>query len=117
MMMTLKRDGQILVPHLEVAKTFVQRAKGLLGRRELPAGRALWIQTSNSVHTFFMKFPIDLIFLDRELRVVKTHANVPAGRLTLPLWSATSVVELPAGFLASVNVQPGERLHVDPAVS
>jgi len=116
-MMTLKRDGSILVPRLEVATSFWARAKGLLGRRELPVGSALWIKPCNSVHTFFMKFPIDLIFLDRDLRVVKTHANVPAGRLTLPLWSATSVVELPAGVLAGLNVQPGEQLHVDPAVS
>lgn len=116
-MMRLKRADQILVPQLEVASTFAQRAKGLLGRRELPTGRALWIKPCNSVHTFFMKFAIDLIFLDRDLRVLKTLANVPAGRLTLPVWAATSVVELPAGFLAGHNVKPGEQLHVDSALS
>lgn len=116
-MTTLKRDDIILVPRLEVATSFWARSKGLLGRRELPAGNALWIKPCNSVHTFFMKFPIDLIFLDRDLRVLKTIANVPAGRLTLPVWKASSVIELPAGFLAGTNVQTGERLYVDPALS
>ncbi len=117
--MRLNREttGQTLVPNLVVAKTLWQRNKGLLGRERLPEGEALWILRCNSIHTFFMRFAIDLIFLDSKMSVRKTVGQVKPGRVVLPVWRASSVVELPAGFLSQHELLVGEKLNVDPALS
>ena len=102
---------------LEVAETLWARTKGLLGRTELAPKQGLWIKRTNSVHTFFMRFAIDLVFVDRSLRVRKTYQNVGPGRLIWPVWSASSVIELPAGFLDQHPFKKGEQLHVDRTLS
>ncbi|NJL24647.1 MAG: DUF192 domain-containing protein [Calothrix sp. SM1_5_4] len=111
-----KTDNRTLVPRLEVASTLWTRTKGLLGREELPEGAALWILRCNSVHTFFMNFAIDLIFINRRMVVTKTVSRVPPGRLVLPVLGASSVIELPAGFLETHPVKIGDELHVDSAL-
>jgi uncharacterized membrane protein (UPF0127 family) len=111
------RTGETLVENLEVARSLWTRTKGLLGRASLPAGHGLWILRCNSVHTFFMKFPIDLIFLNRDMEVAKTYKSVRPGRVVWPVLSASSVVELSGGFLERHPVQVGEKLNVDSAVS
>lgn len=110
-------SNQTLIPNLEVADTFWTRAKGLLGRKELSSDRALWINPCNSVHTFFMKFAIDLVFVNREMVVVKTIGDVPPGRMVWPVWSASSVIEFRAGFLEQNPIRVGEQLHVDHSLS
>lgn len=112
-----KTSQKVLVPKLEVAATMWTRNKGLLGRKDLPADQALWILRCNSVHTFFMNFAIDLIFLDKKMTVQKTVANVPPGRVVWPVWKASSVIELPSGFLENNPIRVGEVLHVDPTIS
>jgi uncharacterized membrane protein (UPF0127 family) len=104
---------QTLIPRLEVAASMWPRMRGLLGRDGLAGDEALWIQRCGSVHTFFMKFPIDLIFLDREMVVTKTFAKVVPFRLIWPGFRADSVVELQAGFLEKNPVRVGDKLHVD----
>jgi len=59
-------NGRVLAQEVERAGSFWQRMKGLLGRRGLPAGQALFLEPCNSIHTFFMGFPIDAVFLDKE---------------------------------------------------
>jgi uncharacterized membrane protein (UPF0127 family) len=108
---------QTLIPKLEVASTFFTRAKGLLGRDSMNESEALWISPCNNIHTFFMRFAIDLIFLNRDLVVTKTVPNVTPGRLVFASWKTASVIELKAGFLEKNPVQVGDRLHVDTALS
>lgn len=115
--MTLKRANAVLVPNLEVAAGFWARTKGLIGRRDLPEDRGLLILRCNSIHTFFMKFAIDLVFVDRDMKVRKTYSSVPPRRLVLPVWGASSVIELRAGFLNNHPVNVGEQLHVDHPLS
>lgn len=64
-----------------VARTFAERAKGLIGTKDLPAGEGLLILRCNAIHTCFMSFPIDATFLDREDRVVKTVRKIRPWRL------------------------------------
>ncbi len=108
---------QTLVPNLEVASTFFARARGLLGRDSLKETDALWISPCNNIHTFFMRFAIDLIFMNRDLVVTKTVPHVGPGRLVFASWGTASVIELKAGFLEKNPVKVGDRLHVDPALS
>ena len=95
---------------VEVAGTSAARRKGLLGRESLAPGGGLWILPCESIHTFFMRFPIDLVYLDRQYRVKKVRRAVPAWRLSGCL-SAHSVLELPAGTVESTQTQPGDRLE------
>ncbi|HXR40253.1 MAG TPA: DUF192 domain-containing protein [Terracidiphilus sp.] len=104
----------ILATSLEVADTAPKRTKGLLGRKGLAPGEGLWISPCESVHTFFMQFPIDLVYLDRKNRVRKTRAAVPPWRLSACL-TAHSILELPAGTIRDTQTQAGDVLEFSPA--
>lgn len=112
-----KTTKQTLIANLEVADTFWERMRGLLGRDSLSPGSALLIPRCNSIHTFFMRFAIDVIFLNQEFVVVKTISGVKPGRLIWPIWRASSVIELNEGFLEQHPVRVGEELHVDHSLS
>lgn len=104
---------QTLIPRLEVAASWWACMRGLLGREGLAADEALWIRDSGSIHTFFMKFTIDLVFLDRNLVVTKTVEKVEPFRFVWKGWRSSSVIELQAGFLEKNPVRVGDKLHVD----
>lgn len=107
-----KTTNQVLVPHLEVARTFWSRGKGLLGMSSLPEGQALWIHRCNSIHTFFMKFSIDCVFVDKNLKVRAVYQDVRPWRLVLPVWGASSVIEMPSGASSKVKISVGDQLYV-----
>ncbi len=98
----------------EVAENPWTRAVGLLGRKELPEGRGLWIRPSRSIHTFFMRFAIDVVYLDSDGTVVKTCETLRPFRLSMGGRRARSVLELPAGLLERAKVQAGDRLSLAP---
>lgn len=96
---------------IEIADNGVRRRKGLLGRSDLAPGEGLWIVPCEAVHTFGMQFPIDLVYLDRSSRVVKTRTQVKPGRLSA-CFSAHSVVELPPGTVRSTLTEAGDQLQL-----
>ena len=89
-----------------------QRRKGLLGREGLATGEGLWILPCEAVHTFWMRFPIDLVYLDRQCRVVKVRSNVGPWRLSACL-RAHSIIELAAGTIAATQTKPGDELSME----
>ena len=99
----------VLAELADVADTSAKRRKGLLGRDSLPTGHGLWIVPCESVHTCGMRFPIDVLYLDRKKRVRKLRRAMPPWRLSLCL-SAHSVLELPAGTIEQTKTQPGDQL-------
>lgn len=99
-----------LASSAEMAGTGPERRKGLLGRSSLSPGEGLWIVPCESVHTFFMKFPIDLIYIDRKKQVKKVRSNVHPWRLSACL-SAHSIIELPAGTISGSQTMPGDKLE------
>ena len=105
--------GTVLATRLEVADSGKKRSKGLLGRKGLEPGGGLWIVPCESVHTFFMQFPIDLVYLDRKYRVKKVRHSVGPWRLSACL-SAHSILELPAGTIRSTQTQAGDTLEMVP---
>lgn len=107
-----KTTNQTLIPHLDVAQTFWARGKGLLGRPSLASEEALWILRCNSIHTFFMKFPIDCVFIDKNLKVKAIYQDVSPWRLVLPVWGAQSVIEMASGAVSKMNVSLGDQLYV-----
>lgn len=103
----------VLASRLQVADSGPKRNKGLLGRKGLASGEGLWIVPCESVHTFFMQFPIDLVYLDRKNRIKKVRNAVGPWRLSACL-SAHSVLELPAGTIRATQTQPGDSLEFSP---
>jgi len=95
---------------IDVADCNQKRRKGLLGRKELRAGEGLWIVPCEAIHTFGMRFPIDLVYLDRDKRVKKVRHEVPPWRLSACL-SAHSVLELAPGSIRTTGTSPGDRLE------
>jgi hypothetical protein len=103
--------GYCLAERLEIANTFWTRLCGLMLRRRLDAGHALWIRPCNGVHTFWMRFAIDVVFLDREMRVIKLVKNLRPFRVTMPNTAARSVIELPAHTIAQAGLRLGDQLR------
>ena len=103
--------GDCLAERVEIANTAWTRLCGLMFRRALAHGHALWIRPCNGVHTFWMRFAIDVIYLDREMRVVRLIENLRPFRLTMPQRAARSVIELPAHTIAQAGIRLGDRLR------
>jgi uncharacterized membrane protein (UPF0127 family) len=99
-----------LASRVEVADRGASRRKGLLGREGLAEGEGLWILPCEAVHTIGMRFAIDLVYLDRKMRVKKVRSNVPPWRLSA-CFSAHSVIELASGTVVRTQTQPGDRLE------
>ncbi len=92
-----------------LAETALTRMKGLLGRRELPSGEGILLTPASSVHMAFMRFPIDAVFLDKEMRVVKVASDLRPWRAAGSR-GAKSVLEIPAGEAGRRGVRVGDRL-------
>jgi uncharacterized membrane protein (UPF0127 family) len=99
---------------VSVAGSGATRRKGLLGRDGLTPGEGLWIVPCEAVHTFRMRFALDLIFVDRKLQVKKLKSNVCPWRVAACL-SAHSVIELAAGTILRTQTQAGDFLAAMPA--
>ncbi len=108
----MNSQKQILIPDLTIANTMWTRGKGLLGTKDLATNKAVWLNPGNSIHTFFMNYAIDCIFVDAELRVKALVPNVQPGKMIWPIWGAKSVFEMKAGVLEKLNLQVGDQLHV-----
>lgn len=99
-----------LAGSLQVADSLLQRMKGLLGRNAMANGEGLWIKPCMGVHTFGMRFPIDVIFLDGEHAVIAFKSRLVPNRLTPIYAKAASVLELPAGMIEKTATKPGDRI-------
>ena len=97
-------SGRVIVADLEMARTSWSRFVGLIGRQSLGAGVGLWIEPCNSIHMFFMRFAIDVLFLDRQRRVKKVMLNLKPWRISPIVFGARTVVELPASTLADCGL-------------
>jgi uncharacterized membrane protein (UPF0127 family) len=88
------------------------RMVGLLGRKHLPDGEAMVLRPCSSIHTFFMRFPIDVVYLDREARVLKVVPSLKPFRFSGTLRSGHYTLELPEGTIARSNTDPGDQLAI-----
>src|ERR1700687_924318 len=102
----------VLATAADVADTSAKRRTGLLKHQRLEPGEGLWISPCESVHTFFMKFAIDLVYLDKQKKVRKVRHAVPPWRLSACL-AAHPVLELPAGSVAPTGTERGDQLAFD----
>jgi uncharacterized protein len=110
--------GTVLCANVEEAQGAMGRGKGLMGRNALPADAGMLIGSGPLIpmmwiHTFFMRFPIDLVFLDRAGRIVRVMAGVKPWRVTAPVFGARSVLELEAGATQRNGTVVGDQVRLE----
>ena len=108
-----REDGATVCERCLVAASMGSRMRGLLGRRELPPGDGILLRPASSVHTWFMRFPIDVVFVDRDLRVLKVVPELRPWRFA-GRRRAKATIELAAGEAARRGIEPGVRLLTTP---
>jgi hypothetical protein len=105
--------GKLLADKVIIADTFLARIKGLLGKNSLEENEALIIRPCSSIHTFFMRFAIDVVFLDRQNRVVAFKKNLVPFRLTFAHHKACLAIELPAHKISQSYTQLNDLIKLE----
>ena len=100
-----------VVNKLEVANSFISRAVGLLGRKGLEEDQGLWIHRCRDIHSWFMRFTFDAVFVDSKLNVLAVHPNLKPWKFVME-FKADSVFELPAGCIQKSQIEVGDQLDV-----
>lgn len=107
-------DGPIVCERCVLADSALRRMRGLLGRKSLDSGHGILIRPAPAIHTWFMRFAIDAVFLDRESRVLRVAEHLKPWRLA-GCRGASAVVELPAGECERIGLAAGDVVVVKPA--
>lgn len=112
--MVINKDSQErLVRSLNIANTFKKRFFGLMTMKELQSDEGLILAPCNGVHTFFMKFPIDVLYLDKDNRIIEIFTQVEPWRVLPASKNTCSVMELPGGTIAKTGTKKGHRLSIE----
>jgi uncharacterized protein len=106
-----QRNEKVIAHHVIPAYTFWRRLKGLMFRKSLPADYAMHIKPCSSIHTFFMKFPLDVLYIDENNQVVKVSRNIPPGKMEKVVKKAQSVIEMPAGSIEEA-IEVGDKIQI-----
>jgi hypothetical protein len=105
--------GTTIASDVHFATTGKERTRGLLGREGMPEGEALVFPRCRQVHTFGMRFPIDVLFVDRRGRVARAVSNMKPGRLTAWVIRSRTTVELPAGAIVNSDTQTSDEIAIE----
>jgi hypothetical protein len=108
-----KTKNTVLAEDTIIADTFFTRIKGLLCKKEFKKGQALIIKPCNSIHTFFMHFPIDVLFVDKHNQVIKVISSLRPTRLTPIYFNSAFVVELPTGTAQSTLTSKADTISIE----
>jgi uncharacterized membrane protein (UPF0127 family) len=103
--------GQEIAGNVAAARSLFARMRGLLGKKEMAEGDGLLIEPCKGIHTFGMRFGIDVIFFDKSNRVVATRRGLSPNRLTPFYFRAVGVLELPAGALDKISAKVGDEVE------
>jgi uncharacterized protein len=109
---TNRDRGTVLADAADVADTSAKRRTGLLKHSKLDPGEGLWIAPCESVHSFGMKFSIDVVYLDKQKKVRKVRREMVARRISA-CFTAHSVLELPVGVIDATRTEPGDQLEFE----
>lgn len=104
--------GKVISSHVVMADRFIARLTGLMAKKEISSENALILRPCSQVHTFFMRFNIDILFLNRDFRVKHVIENMRPWKISRLVWGARCVVELPGGTLRN-RVLPGDTLKLE----
>ena len=107
-------DGQEIAANVRIADTFLKRFIGLLREKEIKAHDGLLIDPCNQVHTFGMKFDIDVVFLSKSGEIVHTESEMTPGNISPTIKKCRTVLELKAGTIEEKSIIKGKRIAFDP---
>jgi len=107
-----KTKNTVIAEQAAMADTVLSRLKGLLGRDSINPGEALIITQCRSIHMFFMKFGIDVIFVDKRNRAVGTVKRIKPFLMSPYFWQAVSAIELPEGVIERTKTAVGDELEI-----
>lgn len=107
-----RADGTEVAADIAMAESLWPRFIGLMGKRELPDGHGLCIRPCSSIHMFFMRFPIDAVFVDGDGRIVRIYASIKPWRVTGFVRKAKACLELPPGTCAQHGLAAGDVLQL-----
>ena len=106
----------VVATKVELADSFLSRGLGLMGRRSLPESGGLLLYPNNNIHMFFMRFPIDVIFADRQHKIVGLRHSFKPWRPFAAARTARYTIELPAGILQATKTEVGDQIEITPAL-
>jgi len=102
--------NQIIADNVNIAQSFFQKTKGLIGRTKLNKGEGLYISGCRSIHMFFMQFSIDVIFIDKNYEITKIITDLKPFRLAFGTYFSNGVIELPCGILEQKSCDIGDKI-------
>ncbi len=97
---------------IEKAENLISKFLGLMGRKGFGQSSGLWLRDTNSIHTFFVFFPIDVVFLDSEMKVLRTVEDMRPFRVSPIVWKAKSVLELPTETIRSKGIKIDDQIKL-----
>ncbi len=112
MKITNKTKGTVLAEDVVLADTLFLRMKGLLGKKDLKKGQALILKPCDSIHTFFMRFTIDVIFVDRKQKVDLAVSCLKPWRLSPLCWRSKFAIEFPCGIIQDSRTEKGDEIAI-----
>jgi hypothetical protein len=107
-----KTKNTLLADEVVLADTLFLRMKGLLDKKEIKKGQALILKPCDSIHTFFMRFAIDVIFVDRQYKVDLAIQCLKPWRLTPLCWKAKFAIEFPCGIIQDSHTEKGDEIAI-----
>lgn len=107
-----KTKNTLLAKDIVIANTPFKRLKGLLGKKEFREGQAIILKPCNSLHTFFLRFAIDVIFVDKHNKVIEAISCLKPFHLTRVYWLSVLAIELPVGIIQSSHTQEADLLAI-----
>lgn len=106
------KDTLEIALEVELADSFFNRFKGLMLRKSMPQNHALLLSPCNAIHTFSMRFPIDVVYIDAAARVVHVEKSMQPNKIGKTIKSATSVLELNTGMAEKLSLESGDLLEI-----
>lgn len=106
----IRKGNDVIIPKCRVADDFVSRFKGLMGQTSVPSDGGVFFPRCNSIHTFFMRIPIDVVFIDHNGMVQEVLASLSAWRMLIPRRHVKHTLELGAGQAKRLGIERGVRL-------
>lgn len=111
-MLKVKGTSEILAFHVLLTRSYFQRLVGLIGKKSFERHKVLWIYPCKGIHTFFMSFPIDVLFVDRFLKIEAIYENVKPWNCIPSIKNGFSVFEFYGGVLKEKKIKIGDQLSV-----
>lgn len=107
-----QRSGQVIAENILYANSMYKRFIGLMGKNEINHNEGVFLTPCNSIHMMFMKFPLDIIFLDRKNKVIHITENIKPWQISRIVFKAQSVLEVMAGKARETDLQVGDKIEI-----